>query len=369
MPTTNVGVIGLGAVGDTLARRLLDLGLEVTVHDRDPWAMMTLAAAGADPARIPADAAEPADVVFVHLPDETAVEEALFDCGGVGETLSDGGFVVATSSTGATFVLSAADRLGALGLNTVEAWFTGHSGDTPGTVLVGCTAEELEALAPVLRLVADNVVHIGPLGSVSALRAAVTVLSTGRPPQPQDELSTAAVNLRQMLIGLPGNVSGGSAPDRRSGRCRAQSTSAFAGPLAGAFVEGRPAPDARKQTEHDRTHADGLPPRAPRQLGVPAVRRSHRSSTVPPGVLTLHELVDLVDAVCERGHAPGPAAAATAGEPHPDPNCLGLTCAQFEAVVTELERRCGIPLLRESLQCSSPEDLVALVNTQVTSGV
>jgi NAD binding domain of 6-phosphogluconate dehydrogenase len=369
MPTTNVGVIGLGTVGDTLARRLLDLGLEVTVHDRDPWAMMTLAAAGADPARIPADAAEPADVVFVHLPDEAAVEEALFDCGGVGETLRDGGFVVAASSTGATFVHSAADRLGALGLNIVEAWFTGHSGDTPDTVLVGCAAEELEALAPVLRLVADNVVHIGPLGSVSALRAAVAVLSTGRPPQPPDEMSAAAVNLRQMLMGLPGSVSSGSAPDRRSGRCRAQSSSALAGPLAGPFVHGRPVSDARKQTDHDRAHAGGLPPRAPRQLGVPAVRRSRRSSTVPPGVLTLQELVDLVDAVCERGLAPGPAAAATAGEPHPDPNCLGLTGAQFEAVVTELERRCGIPLLRESLQCSSPEDLVALVNTQVTSGV
>jgi len=172
-----------------------------------------------------------------------------------------------------------------------------------------------------------------------------------------------------MLMGLPGRVSGGSAPDRRSCRCAAQSTSASAGPPEGPFVDGRPVPDAREQTEHDRAHADGLPPRAPRQLGVPAVRRSRRSSTVPPGVLTPHELVDLVDAVCERGHAPGPAAVATAGEPHADPNCLGLTRATFEAVVTELERRCGIPLLRESLQCRSPEELVALVNTQVTSGV
>ena len=99
------------------------------------------------------------------------------------------------------------------------------------------------------------------------------------------------------------------------------------------------------------------------------MRSSRRSSTAPPGVLMLHELVDLVDAVRERGHAPGRAPAATAGEPHPDPNCLDLTWAQFEGVITELERRCGIPLLRESLQCSSPEDLVALVNTQVTSGV
>src|SRR5262249_46981212 len=104
LPITSVGVIGLGSVGCTVARRLLDQGLDVIVHDSDAWTVATMAAAGATPARIPADAAEPADLVFVHLPDESAVEEVLFDCGGIGETLRDGCFVVAASDTGPGFL-------------------------------------------------------------------------------------------------------------------------------------------------------------------------------------------------------------------------------------------------------------------------
>ena len=81
------------------ALALLDQGLDVIVHDADARMMATMALAGATPARIPADAAEPADLVFVHLPEESAVKEVLFDCGGVGETLRDGGFVVIASAT------------------------------------------------------------------------------------------------------------------------------------------------------------------------------------------------------------------------------------------------------------------------------
>jgi len=154
---SSVGVIGLDVVGSTVARRLLDGGLEVTAHDPDPWVVATMTPAGAIPARIPADAAEPADVVFVHVPDESGVDEVLFDCGGVGETLRDGGFVVAASPIGAAFLLSAAEQLAALRLNLVEAWFTGLSGGIPDTVLVGCAPGELEALTPVLRTIAANV--------------------------------------------------------------------------------------------------------------------------------------------------------------------------------------------------------------------
>src|SRR4051794_31275356 len=89
--TTRVGVIGLGATGSTVARRLLDAGFDVTVQDRDACALATMARTGARPARTPADAAEPAQLDFVHVPDEPATDEVLFDRGGVGETLRDGG--------------------------------------------------------------------------------------------------------------------------------------------------------------------------------------------------------------------------------------------------------------------------------------
>jgi 3-hydroxyisobutyrate dehydrogenase-like beta-hydroxyacid dehydrogenase len=177
---SRVGVIGLDRGGRGVVRRLMDHGFAVTVHDADPRAVTSMAEEGAAPARIPADAAELADVVVVHEPGEVATEQALFDCGGVGETLGDGGVVVTASATGSQFVLSAADRLRTLGLNLVEAWFSDDSGDAT-TVFAGGDPEDVAAVAPVLRAVAVDVRHIGPLGSVSALRTAVAALATVQP--------------------------------------------------------------------------------------------------------------------------------------------------------------------------------------------
>ncbi|WP_091444181.1 NAD(P)-binding domain-containing protein [Geodermatophilus poikilotrophus] len=261
---SSVGVIGLDPVGGTVARRLLDQGLEVTAHDPDRGTVATMALTGATPARIPADAAELADVVFVHVPDETALEEVLFDLGGVGETLRDGGFVVSASATDATFILSAAERLAVLGLRTVEAWFTGLSGGIPDTVLVGCTPGELEALTPVLRMVATNVAHIGPLGSVSELRSAVTALTRVRPLLSEDGSSAAAGELLRVLTGPVGNVSRGSAPNGRSDRSAMQPTPPPARVPVDSSIDGRPAPDARQRVERDRAGAGAPRPRAPR---------------------------------------------------------------------------------------------------------
>jgi hypothetical protein len=83
------------------------------------------------------------------------------------------------------------------------------------------------------------------------------------------------------------------------------------------------------------------------------------------GPLTLLELTEVVAAVCRRPPGPLPAAA----HPRPAANCLGLPPEEFGQVVAELERRFALPLLAEALWCRSQPELVALVNTQVTSGV
>jgi 3-hydroxyisobutyrate dehydrogenase-like beta-hydroxyacid dehydrogenase len=188
-----VGVIGLDSAGSSLARRLIDEGFEVTVHDSDARIVANLAEAGAGPARIPADAAERADVVLVHVADEAAAEEALFDCGGVGETLRDGGCVVVASAAGPAFVHSAAARLRMLGLSLVEAWFVADDGGAASTVVVGGGPADLETVGPVLRAVTGDVLHLGPLGSVAALRTAVTALHPVPPLVREHERSTATL--------------------------------------------------------------------------------------------------------------------------------------------------------------------------------
>jgi hypothetical protein len=346
---TSVGVIGLGSTGRTVARRLLDNGFEVTVHDRDAWTVATMVEAGARPARIPADAAEPADLVFVHVPDEAAAEDVLFDCGGVGETLRDGGFVVTSSRTDSAFVRSAADRLGALGLKTVEAWFTGDAGSTATTAFVGCSPQDLATVAPALEAVADNVTHIGPLGSVCTLRTAVAALYALQPFAPEGGRNASRVDLEEALAGRVGDESRRAAPDGHSADRRTQSTAALARALVGALVDGRARPNQRQHggSRHGPCTAPG----------------------VPTGVLTIKELMDVVDTVCARHDAPRQASRMTAAESRHEANCLGLASSEFEDVITELERSCGIPLRREAVQCSTPVQLVALVNRQVTSGV
>jgi 3-hydroxyisobutyrate dehydrogenase-like beta-hydroxyacid dehydrogenase len=173
MEIKSVGVIGLGSVGNAIARRLIEQGFDVTVYDRDAEKAIAVATAGARPVRIPADAAESADVVVVRMPDEIAAEEVLFDCGGVGETLPDGGFVVDMSATGAVFARTAAVRLAQLGLISVEAGLVGDAAQVRSglvRVLTGCTPADLLVITPFLRAFARQIAHVGPVGSVAALR-------------------------------------------------------------------------------------------------------------------------------------------------------------------------------------------------------
>ena len=111
--------------------------------------------------------------------------------------------------------------------------------------------------------------------------------------------------------------------------------------------------------------ATSLPPLEARKtppLTAPCVRRVHErtSTAVTTGVLTLEELIEIVDR--SRGHA-----LPEANGPEKPSNCLGLTPLEFAAVIDELERMLHIPLLLEALLCRSASDLVAFVNTQATS--
>jgi 3-hydroxyisobutyrate dehydrogenase len=171
-----VGVVGLGSTGAAVARRLVERGFGVTVYDRDPARVAAAVAAGARPARIPADAAESADLVFVRMPDEAAVTEALFDCGGVGDTLPGGAYVVDASSTGSAFARSTAARLAELQLRSIEAWFVRDPGQDHTRVFAGCTTDELAAVTPLLGALTLDIVHVGPVGSVAALRLMLTAL-------------------------------------------------------------------------------------------------------------------------------------------------------------------------------------------------
>jgi 3-hydroxyisobutyrate dehydrogenase-like beta-hydroxyacid dehydrogenase len=71
--TTAVAVIGLGAMGSRLARRLAVAQYDVVVRNRSPEKVHDLASLGATPAASPADAARRSGTVITMVADPAAL--------------------------------------------------------------------------------------------------------------------------------------------------------------------------------------------------------------------------------------------------------------------------------------------------------
>jgi 3-hydroxyisobutyrate dehydrogenase-like beta-hydroxyacid dehydrogenase len=107
-----VGFIGLGRMGQAMARRMLDAGHEVTAYNRTPEKLTELAAAGAKVAKSIAEAATSSEAVFTMLTDDAAVEEVARQKGGLLEALPRGGVHVCSGTHGVGVIrtLTAAHR-------------------------------------------------------------------------------------------------------------------------------------------------------------------------------------------------------------------------------------------------------------------
>jgi 3-hydroxyisobutyrate dehydrogenase-like beta-hydroxyacid dehydrogenase len=171
-----VGVVGSGAMGTFLVHRLAAAGYRVNVYVGGGGDFEEFAWCGATEVDVPADAAEHADVVLVALPDERAVEDAVFDCGGVSETLPDHHAVLDLSSVSPDYTESARARMTALGLTWLEGALVGEATLTGSWPLCVLGAEQGAAPSLVLPVAHDLARHVEVrrgLTTVSRMRLAL----------------------------------------------------------------------------------------------------------------------------------------------------------------------------------------------------
>jgi 3-hydroxyisobutyrate dehydrogenase/2-hydroxy-3-oxopropionate reductase len=162
----SVAVVGLGAMGSRIARRLLDAGERVTVWNRSPERAEPLAAAGATVAATPAEAAASAERVITMLADPAALDEVVIMDGGLARGLQAGQLLLEMSTVGPAAVERLREAVPA-GVEVIDAPVLGSLGEVEaGTlvVFVGGTAEAMAAARPLLELLGTPV-HVGPFGS------------------------------------------------------------------------------------------------------------------------------------------------------------------------------------------------------------
>lgn len=168
---TRIAVLGLGAMGLPMARRLVG-SFPVTVFDIDPARRASVATTEAE---TPAAAAADADIVLLAVRDQAQVEDALFGADGAAGAMRPGGITILTSTVGPEVARQTATELAERGLVLVDAPVSGgparaDAGDL--LIVVGGEAAPVEAVRPVLDLLASNVTVVGPRpGDGQALKA------------------------------------------------------------------------------------------------------------------------------------------------------------------------------------------------------
>lgn len=168
-----MAVIGLGAMGLPISRRLAEQGGAVGAFDVDGERLRLAAGAGARACGRAAEAVDGAAVIVLAVRTAAQVDEALFGDGG-GDRDGDGGaagaigpeaIVVLTSTVGVDAARLLAERLGEHGIALLDAPVSGgpvRAGNGDLVAFLGGSDDAVARARPVLDRLASTIVGVGP---------------------------------------------------------------------------------------------------------------------------------------------------------------------------------------------------------------
>jgi 3-hydroxyisobutyrate dehydrogenase len=175
-----IGVVGLGAMGGAMARRLARSGFTVRGYDVDAARVTSAATEGVAPAASAAQAAQDADVVLSSLPDPAAVRHAYLGADGVLTTVKAGATLVDVSTVDPATWREVADAAAKRTVDCLDAPVSGgpvEAGSGKLVFLVGGEESVLGRCRPVLEALGTEVQHLGPLGSGQIVKLVNNVMS------------------------------------------------------------------------------------------------------------------------------------------------------------------------------------------------
>ncbi len=176
---TKVGFIGLGVMGEPMARNLLAAGHEVIAWNRGRGPLEALAEVGARPADGPAAVAAEADATITILSDDAAVAAVLGGERGVIAAAAPGSLVIDMSTVSPALARELAGAAAEREVAFLDAPVSGGDvGAREGTlsIMVGGEAADVERARPVFDAVGSRVTHVGAAGAGQVAKACNQIL-------------------------------------------------------------------------------------------------------------------------------------------------------------------------------------------------
>lgn len=175
----NCGFIGLGVLGEKMAKKILQAGHSLQVYDQDSKAVEQLVAAGATGAESVQDTASHIDTLITCLPSPTICAQVMTGAGGALETLSAGSCWIEMSTTDVDEMKRLALLARERRIDVLECPATGgvHRAVTGQmTLLVGGDEVVFERLKPLLEIMSGQMVYMGAIGNASLIKAVTNLL-------------------------------------------------------------------------------------------------------------------------------------------------------------------------------------------------
>ncbi|MGH8729631.1 MAG: NAD(P)-dependent oxidoreductase [Burkholderiales bacterium] len=200
-----IGFIGLGQMGEPMARNLMRAGFKLRIYNRTPEKAAALAAEGASAVTRPTDAVEPGGIAVSMVANDEALEEVVAGNGGFGAALGQGGVHVSMSTVSPATARRLAEFHRRHGSTYVAAPVFGRPEAAAAKKLWVCVAgaqAAKERVRPVLEALGQAVYDLGedPAGAnVVKLAGNFLILSAVEAMAQAFTLAQAAAGLKEAV--------------------------------------------------------------------------------------------------------------------------------------------------------------------------
>jgi len=162
-----IGFIGIGTMGRPMSANLVKADYPMTVYDVVADATRPVVELGARAAGSIAELTEASDIIFTMVPNSPDVEAVVLGPDGIVENGREGVMVVDTSTIDPEVTDKVAAGLADRGMAFVDAGVGRqqvHAEAGELMFMVGATDESMARVRPLLEIMGDTIVHIGPPG-------------------------------------------------------------------------------------------------------------------------------------------------------------------------------------------------------------
>jgi len=173
-----VGVAGLGRMGAAIAKRLIEVGHEVTVWNRGADKAEPLVKAGAARAGRPGELASRVDVVITILTDAKAIADVYESASGLLAGNVAGKTFIEMSTVQPETEVALAKKIAARGATMVECPVGGTVGPALQGKLLGLAGgakEDFARVKPLLEQMCRRVDLVGPIGAGASMKLAINL--------------------------------------------------------------------------------------------------------------------------------------------------------------------------------------------------